>query len=798
MANNDKLIKTCISALVLTIATSAAAVTNATTPVHMYSDARVSAPAKAENADETQYETLFYEDFSKWSAGTPDEPDGTMYPLKYFDDYDNTLPSDMFINEGEHNGVGCYQAGGCIALNYPSMGGYINFPASAMNGKLVLTARVKALGEKTTMFSINILTGDLDNPQSVENDGGIAGMMNITSADGWIDIRREIINSYATPCWLQINAMMYNPTGIVVDYVKIERDLTYLTAPSSASATRFTNNGFTAQWQANPNADTYLLSLYQKTPLSTQDNQAYEDFENTKKDEITGEIALSNGWSGTFGFSMDGNIATATETPDDVFEGQQAIRLHNNDRLSLFIDNTIIKDISMAFYTNAADKNTSDLKVIPYTKYNPGDNDYGYYMMLRPSKLDDGWNWVQFSEFFEDFKGGFTRVDLIPEGLNMGEYMIIDNLCGITEPLTETTCMIEDKTLTETSYTFNDLDMSKTYFFTVKQKNSNCTSEASEDIYAIGVGAPVVKEATDLDKRGAFTANWEPAVNATSYTLNCYESSIVTEAEPDRKVFVEDFSKAEGGTDGAFVSLENIDYIYLDTYADNEGWIGSGTLIGDGMVGCYTMTAEGQAIPFDMLTPAIDLSQDNGKFKVNLDFILQNEGDILVVQCDESNYIGIEGAIPNQLTHATVELEKGTANSKLMFYAYENSPFMLDKVEITQNYAAGDEILTLVSSQEVEDGASASQRISGLERKDNITYVYQLISHRDRYGMTYSSEPSEKMRVDLYDSGVNDLMPKENGNLQIFDLEGRQINGTPEPGIYIVRKNGKTIKTVVK
>lgn len=796
MTHKDNLIKTCMSVLVLAIATSAAAVA---TPARMYAPTRMSAPAKADGTEENRYETLLYEDFSKWSAGTPDEPDDNMYPLTYFEDYDNTLPSDMFNNEGDYNGTGCYQAGGCIALNYPGMGGVINFPAAAMNGKLVLTARVKALGEKTTMFSLNILTGDPNYPQSVEDDSGMAGMMKATNADGWIDIRREILNPYTTPCWLQINAMMYNATGIVVDYVKIERDLSYLTAPTLTTASHFTNDGFTAEWQENPNADSYLISLYRKTPLSNQDNQAYEDFENAKMDEITGEIKLSNGWSGTFGFSFDGNIATAAETPDDVFEGQQSLRLHNNDRLSLFIDNTLIKDVSMAFYTNAADKDQVDLQVIPYTRYNPGDNDYGYYLMLRPSKLDDGWNWVQFSEFFEDFNGGFTRIDLIPEGLKNGEYMIIDNLCGITEPLCETTCVTEDKSLTQSSYTFTGLDMTKTYYFTVKQQNSNCTSESSEATYAIGVGAPVVKEASDLDKRGAFTANWEPAVNATSYTLNCYESNILSKAEPEHHAFIEDFSRAEGGTDGAFLFLENIDYVLLDTYADNQGWIGSGTLVGDGMVGCHTMTAEGQAIPFDMITPNIDLSHDNGKFKVNLDFILQDEGEILVVQCDETSYIGIQGAEPNKPTHATVELEGGKANSKLMFYALNNTPFMLDKVEVTQNYNQGDEILTLVDTYEIEDGTASSERISGLERKDDITYVYELISHRDRYGVIYNSDPSEKMRVDLYESSlVNHLDIEGNDDVRIFDLEGRRINCIHDAGVYIVRKNGKSYKHIVK
>lgn len=348
---------------------------------------------KAEEAD--RYETILYEDFSKWSAGTPDTPDGTMYPETYFDDYDNKLPADMFMQEGDYTGVGLYQAGGCLALNYPGMGGYLNFPAMEMSGKIVLTARVKALGDKTTSFAINVLTGDASNPQSVENDGGMNGMMKATSEDGWIEIRREIINPYTSPCWLQINAMMYNATGIVVDYVKIERDLSFLTAPSLTGANHFSNDGFTAYWQADPCAESYLVSLFEKTPVSGADHQAFEDFETAAMDDMTGEISLADGWTGTFGFSLDGSIAKASETPDDVFEGEQSLRLHNNDRLSLFLDNTLIKDISMAFLANAEDKTQCALRVIPFTGYNPGDMDYPFYWMLKPSKLDDGWNWIQ-------------------------------------------------------------------------------------------------------------------------------------------------------------------------------------------------------------------------------------------------------------------------------------------------------------------------------------------------------------------------------------------------------------------
>ena len=793
MTSKDYLFKTCMAAVLLASAAGASAITPMT---------RMAPPRSAQAAQEdARYETILYEDFSKWSAGTPEAPDETMYPENYFTDYDNTLPSDMFNNEGDYNGVGCYQAGGCLALNYPGQGGYINFPAINMYGKIVLTARVKALGEKNTMFAMNIVTGDPSNPQSVENDGGMNGMMKITSADGWIDIRREIINPYAEPCWLQINAMMHNATAIVIDYIKVERDCSFLTPPAAGFASHFTNDGFTASWQADPAADSYLVSLYEKVPLTSADNMASEDFENAVLDEMTGEIALKNGWKGTFGFSFDGNIATASETPDDVFEGNQSLRLHNNDRLTLFLDNTLVKDVTMAIYANVEDKDKSnaELRVIPYTEYNPGDEEYSFYWMLRPNTLDSGWNWLKLTERFDDFTGGYTRLDLMAKGLKEGESIVFDNLCAVTEPLAETRCVIEDEVSDDASYTFKGLDMSNTYYFTVKARNENSVSESSGQVYAFGVGAPEVKEATELDKRGAFTANWEPAVNATSYTLNCYESAILTEALPDYPVFTEDFSKAVGGQDGNFVFLNNIDYVELDSFADNEGWGGSGTIIGDGMVGCYEMEAYGNKLPFEMLSPEMNLSLDDGNFKVTVDFMVQNEGEVLVIQCDNTSYITISGAEPGKPAHATVELNGGTESSKLMFYELNNSPFILDKVEVTQNYLAGDEVLTKVDFREVADGAASSGRISGLERKEGITYLYELVSHRDHYGMVYNSEPSKKMRVDLYGvNGIEEIALDGNGEYQIFDLNGRQINGDPEPGIYIVVKEGKTYKTIVK
>lgn len=792
MAKKDLFIKTCLATMLLTVATGAAAIVP---------PARLAHPARTRAAEEqNRYETILYEDFSKWSAGKSDEPDETMYPVNYMNDYDETLPSDMFLTAGDYRGVGCYQAGGNIALNYPGMGGFVNFPSMEMSGKLILTARVKALGEKNTSFSITILTGDVSSPTSVENDGGWNGSMKITSADGWVDIRREIINPYSAPCWLQINAMMYNQKGIVVDYVKVERDLDYLSAPTLTGTSSFANDGFTAYWQADPSADSYLVSLYRKTPLSGEDHQASEDFENATEDSLSGEITLAEGWNVLCGFSFDGNLVKATDTPDDVFEGNQSIRLHSNDRLTLFLDNTMIKDITMALQAKIADtaKTNAVLKVIPFTKYNPGNNDYPFYWELKPAKLEEGWNQLRLSEFFDDFTGGYTRVDLIPEGLKEGESFIIDNLCGITEPLCTTECVAEDEAADVNSYRFTGLDMNNTYYFTVKSRNSTCISEPSEQTYAIGVGAPEVKEATELDKRGAFTANWVPAVNATSYTLNCYESRVIGKDQADFTVFTEDFSKAQGGENGSLLYLENMFSVELDSFADNEGWGGSGTLIGNGTVGCYTMDVYGQKMPFEMISPAIDLSHNEGNFKVDVDFMIQEEGEALIIQCDGTSYMGIKGANPNEFAHASVELTGGKSDSKLMFYTLGSTPFVLDKVVVTQNYKAGDEILTKIDFKEIADGSTASTRISGLERKDDITYVYDIVSHRDRYGVIYNSEPSEKMHVNLYETGLESIDMTECGDYRMFDLEGRQITGTPAPGIYIVVIDGKPCKVMVK
>lgn len=67
--------------------------------------------AKAPTRAEQQAETLLFEDFSKFTAGSEDNPDPTMLPESYLTDNNPLLP-EQYTHKPGWWGMGIYQAGG--------------------------------------------------------------------------------------------------------------------------------------------------------------------------------------------------------------------------------------------------------------------------------------------------------------------------------------------------------------------------------------------------------------------------------------------------------------------------------------------------------------------------------------------------------------------------------------------------------------------------------------------------------------------------------------------------------------
>lgn len=106
---------------------------------------------RAEEDDPDRWETLIYEDFSLMTKGTEDAPDGTMYPEDYETTYNMYLPDDLFHTPGWF-GLGVYQAGGNMALNYPGFGGVLNSPMMNMQGRIRMQLRVKCIDRARLFF----------------------------------------------------------------------------------------------------------------------------------------------------------------------------------------------------------------------------------------------------------------------------------------------------------------------------------------------------------------------------------------------------------------------------------------------------------------------------------------------------------------------------------------------------------------------------------------------------------------------------------------------------------------------
>ena len=408
---------------------------------------------------------------------------------------------------------------------------------------------------------------------------------------------------------------------------------------------------------------------------------------------------------------------------------------------------------------------------------------------------DDEYTTVDLEEF-EDFpigKASSITIYISPWG-DVTDVYAIDALSFETTPLTETTCVAEGIAAKDTCLVLNELDLNNLYSFTVQSaKADGTTSEPSEVYYAYGVAAPVVKEATDIDPRGGYTANWEPAANATSYDLYSYEFYTVPSDQEDYVVFEENFNKCTEGTVENPVALNNYDPIYLNDYTDNVDWSGWGTLIADGMLGCI----ENFTDYLYAQSPEINVERNDGNYSVTVEFETFVDGTTLIIQGDETMYQELYADKAGHHT-LTVEMYGGTANTRLMFYSLEGYGWLLDRVAVTQDVKAGDEIRTLLDRQTL-DGDATSARVSGLRLKSGYKYGYNIVSYYDNYGDIYVSDPSTMQYVDFTGTGINTIETEDADTqlpTEIYDLSGRKVSkAAAKNGIYII-KSGDKVKKV--
>lgn len=747
-------------------------------------------PAKAVNNSENggKWVTVFNEDFSKMTLGTEDKPDTEMHPQEYFTEYSMVLPDSLFDEKG-WQGMGVYQAGGNCALAYPRMGGVLNSRLMNLQGRLRISVRYKVIGSTDRqVFSLNVLCGGYAAPQQAFYDEMNGQFQYIEEKQGWQEIKWEAVNPYdGNDCFIQFNGMFYGKASYIIDYIKIERDTDFVSTPIGLSATKFVNDGFTASWNAIPEARNYILDLYRTKEIEDTEFETEADIDNITDGNASN---LGENWKANLSGDTDGNF-TSTESP---FKGNRLALLSSNDDYVEFDakGSRILQVKFAAKRLKKASGSGADMGILFFDGKK----------QIHDFSIRPGAEWEEAdSELFESvIPGSFDRIRIYTDGIKTGDDGINDifglgSLYVRTTPRTETVCLHKNIEVEETSYSFSNLDMHDQYSFCVKTVGKNGkSSESSELTPAYGIPTPVGLEAEEKDPRGAYTAKWEAAPKATGYIVNSYKVEEIKESQKDAPIFTETFDRIKDGTIEEPVMLENYSLTGLDDYTDNPGWKGTYTIMTEGMLGCG---ADFYGEQFELHSPLFNAVNNGGKFKVSVDFFDAYEGDKFVVQDNNGSYFSFEISTPG-MQHAEFNFTGGTALTSLMFYSVYCHPWVIDKVTVSQDLNAGDNNLTLLSQETVED-ANTSLRINGLEPEDGYKFGFSVSSLFILYGRHHVSGESEVKVVDINDVGIEDLLYDSADNQkEWFTIDGLRISEPNENGIYIVRHNGIAKKVIVR
>lgn len=753
---------------------------------------------------------LVDEDFSALTSGTVEKPDTTKMLASEYSGYsDNGIFIDNSLTkDGTWFGSQVYSAGGAIALKTynPMLQAYLCTPLGDYSGDLTITFRVKANPAlvatdngygKTTGSTISLLVcyGGYDGSSSARTDDE-SGLFSqrIYEKDGWQEVtytcKNYSANSDGYVC-------LCTEGSIVIDDVKIKAGNSFLANPVIEGITDFKKDNFTIAWQPTRKAYDYYVDLYTRNYLSDKDTTFVADFNDGKLPE---------------GFET-----TSQTFVDEGTDNSKAIKLSNGDSFTIPANGNDYKTAHFSLKVIDPSVDPSD----PYAQYDVLGN------ILIDLKNADGWKnigkfyasgfWndayiVKLEESYSKFAtGGFTQLRLRVKDMNEGAYFVLDDVDVTAKPAFEYQIvgsdyyqdLKEDDCCTaytsKTNYTFKDLDPNTEYWYGVRAHYVRQFSER-QFIHAIGVAAPDTKEATDIDSRGSFTANWYAAPKATGYTVNCYGVNSVEEANDDYPVLEEDFSNIDASVTTATTladatAVGNTETSSLDAYTKFPGWTGNNNSLVQGMIGAQGDYAyvEGR-----IYTPVLYLGNAD---KCNLTLKLYGDAnDKIVIKMNGTIYYIV---LPeNGMADGTVTLPVTEPRQKIGFVSYNNAPFAIDYIKIGQPLAKGAKTLTWLASGDT-DAETLSYTFTGLDAYDFSDFGYDVTSHYqyDDNNATSSLAPSEMVFVNLESgtSGINELQNGSDAKVVARYTADGQLVSVPVKGLNILKlNNGKIVKVIVK
>lgn len=319
------------------------------------------------------------------------------------------------------------------------------------------------------------------------------------------------------------------------------------------------------------------------------------------------------------------------------------------------------------------------------------------------------------------------------------------------------------------------------------------------------VSTPQTLPATDITATG-FTANWKAVPGASVYQVTTYEPITVTRPGT-YAVLEEGFNYVELGNfiepyfpDETYINLADYDM------TDTPDWQGYWPVFARGMVGGI------------IYSPYIDLTNDGGKFTVNLTVAGYAGAMVKLKATGTKEEVKDLYLTQNGSNEFSVEFTCGSHDTYLTFtdYGVTNDPNgdyadkwdFLDDIQVVQNLNAGDTFLRLVELYETpEDSGITSHRFDNMKflyGATELAYDVMAISvvYNDPWDDwdydVYYSDYSPLEHVSLAEASVDAIVADNEHPVEYFDLRGAKVTGSLTPGLYIRHQGSETTKVIVK
>lgn len=737
--------------------------------------------------------TLIDEDFSLMTKGTVVTPDTTLLTTYGSNNYPY-ISSSLTHTPGWTAYGNTYQAGGAICLgddegNY----GTINVPLGDYSGEVTVTFRIKNLASTRGYLFVTFCKGGLDAP--VEIDPGYSNFTKLLAkSDNWVNCTFTYKNTYGgDDAFIQINPAY---SHVLIDDVKVTTKTSFLAAPIMENATDFTTDGFTAHWSRIAKATDYLLTVFNRVPVSDADSVTItEDFENVKMnaDGSLDESSVPEGWEiklhGTPALFTSGNgLIGGTKSLRMATTGDTITSPNNGGKIKGHWVINLYKLYPQHTNTDA----TIQTQVYDGSKW----VDYGSFHLsdgipnVRPAKLLLDYNLGTTPQFYQ--------IRLIAENFDDSCDVAFDDFEEITTTPTRNDTIYKDLVVPDTFKVLTGLDPEGDYSYYAKARSTelNLISAAPDDnINAIGLAAPTAQEAKDVDDRGSFTASWNAVPKADTYLVDLYKVYQAPKDIKNYEILNEDFEGlASFGTKDNPTALYNTSLMLLNDYTTNIDWYGRNIICTTGALGCESKSTT--YISGELQTPVLSLGHCDSAL-VTITCCSDTTGDYLAV----ANLAGQTAYIPLSEDFKTYSFYMPQCQDRdiIVFYTLMGGRFLLDNVEVDQDIKQGDLVYTKAEEYTVS-GNDNNVYYFSVEQEDNVSYAYSVTAKYTKDGQTGYSKESNLVQVDPCNqyNGIK-TVETETSKPVYYDLSGRKLpsfNG--QHGVVIVKNGNKTSKILLK